>query len=236
MKASKINLYELIGLIIGDGSIMYGWKSKEGKKHYRLYINGDIKDDIEYFKEVSRLVFRICGKKPKIRASYKLNDTRLELYIYNKNFVEYLINKLKLDYGKKTFIVTIPRKFTKWRYSKHVLRGLFESDGSLYFSKSRITIKYPSYPRIEIRTVSKRLAHQIYTILKQRKFNVQFMITKYNDFKIYLSGKIMLQKWIEEIGFSNKNTISKYRLWKKFGYYIPNITSKQRKKLLKTHT
>ena len=59
------------------------------------------------------------------------------------------------------------------------------------------------------------------------------MKTKYNDFKIYLSGEIMLNKWIKEIGFGNINTITKYNLWKKLGYYIPKITLNQRRKLLK---
>ena len=55
----------------------------------------------------------------------------------------------------------------------------------------------------------------------------------FKDYKIYLSGEIMLEKWVKEIGFSNLATITKYDLWKKLGFYIPKITFEERKKLLK---
>ena len=235
MKASKINLYELIGLIIGDGSILYNYRNK----WHRLQISGDVNQDKEYFDHLSNFIYKIANKKPTISKRKLIlhgisNGYKLELNLYHKRFVDYLVHELKLDYGDKTFTVRIPKRFLIWKYAKHVLRGLFESDGSLYFSKSKITINHPSYPRIEMRTVSYRLAKQIYHILKKRKFNVQFMETRYHDFKIYLSGPAMLNKWIKEIGFSNQNSITKYLLWKKLGYYLPNITFEQRKKLLKT--
>ena len=96
-------------------------------------------------------------------------------------------------------------------------------------------IDYPSYPRIEIRTSSKNLAFQIFKLLKNKNFKIQFMKTKYKDYKVYLSGEVMLNKWVKEIGFSNINTTSKVNLWRKLGYYIPRITLEQRRKLLKAY-
>lgn len=228
-------LAELIGLIIGDGHIMY----QSYNRTYRLTITGDVKEDKEYFEKISNIIFKIINKKPKIKERKIITrgvhtGNSLKLYINHKKFVEYLINELELIYGKdKAFKVIIPLKFLDWCYSKHILRGIFESDGSLYFSKSKV-IKYPSYPRLEIRTSSKKLAYQIYEILKKRNYRIQIMKTKYNDFKVYLSGKEMLNKWINEIGFSNINTITKHKLWQKLGFYIPRITVKQRQKVLKS--
>lgn len=229
-----MNLYELIGLIIGDGSIIY----KTNKRIYRLTISGDVKEDREYFEVISKFIYSLCNKKPKIRERKviiggALKGHSLELYINNKKFVEYLINELEISYGKdKAFKVKIPNKFLNWEFSKHILRGILESDGSLFFSKSKV-IKYPSYPRLEIRTSSVNLAHQVFGILKCRNYKVILMKTKYGDFKVYLSGEKMLNKWIEEIGFSNWNTISKYELWNRLGYYIPRISLVQREKALK---
>jgi len=38
----------------------------------------------------------------------------------------------------------------------------------------------------------------------------------------------MLKKWIENIGFSNERSISKYNFWKKKGFYIPKMHLKDR--------
>jgi DNA-binding transcriptional regulator WhiA len=222
------DLAELIGVIIGDGNILYKYRNKWN----RLSISGDVEQDVDYFKKIGNIIFELAGKKPKIRKRVMKKGKCLELYFDNKKFVEYLVDDLELDYGNKVFTVRIPKKFLDWKYSKHILRGLFEADGSLYFSKSKVR-GLPSYPRLEIRTVSEKLAFQVYNLLKNNDFNVQIMKTKYKDFKIYLSGERMLEMWIREIGFSNKNTISKYLLWQKLGHYIPRITASERKKLLK---
>jgi DNA-binding transcriptional regulator WhiA len=227
MKISP-DLAELIGLIIGDGNILYRYRNRWN----RLSIYGDVKQDGKYFEKIKNIIFELTGKMPKIRKRIRKKGLSLEVYFNNKKFVEYLVNDLELDYGNKVFTVSIPEKFLDWKYSKHILRGLFEADGSLYFSKSKVKGP-PSYPRLEIRTVSQKLAFQVYNLLKDTGFNVQIMKTKYQDFKIYLSGEKMLERWIQEIGFSNENTISKYLLWKKLGHYIPCITASERKKLLK---
>src|SRR3989344_7518568 len=221
-----MNIHEFIGLMIGDGCILYNQKNKT----YRMEIAGDVKQDQLYFEEISKLVYKLTNKPPWIIIKKEEKGYGLRLILNNKKFVEFLIHKIGLPYGKKTFTIFIPEKFLRWNYAKHILRGIFESDGSLYFSKSKV-IKYPSYPRIEIRTSSKKLAFQVFKLLKNRNFKVHIMKTKYNDFKIYLSGEIMLNKWIKEIGFGNINTITKYNLWKKLGYYIPKITLNQRRKL-----
>lgn len=119
-----------------------------------------------------------------------------------------------------------------WRFSKHIIRGIFEADGSLFFSKSRKTTSFPTYPRLEIKTSSKKLATQITYLLKRKEFKVNKMPSKYDKTtRIYLSGQKMLEKWVEEIGFSEPKTISKYNFWKKFGCYIPKIGYKIRKEL-----
>ncbi len=90
---------------------------------------------------------------------------------------------------------------------------------------------YPSYPRIEIRSSSKKLVKQILVILRQRGFNVN-LIPVNRTAKVYLSGPTMLNKWSREIGFSNNKNLSKIALWKKLGYYIPRTTHLQRLELL----
>ena len=108
-------LAELIGLIIGDGHIVYN----SYKRNYRLTITGDVKQDKPYFKKISNIIFKITNKRPKIRERKVMTrgicrGNSLELYINYKKFIEYLINKLELTYGRdKAFKVIIPNKFLK---------------------------------------------------------------------------------------------------------------------------
>ena len=222
-------LCELVGLLLGDGTILYQYR----RKFNRVGLSGDVLQDKIFFRSISETIFILCGKMPTICVRKHKKGQSLELYLNNKRFVCYLVHQLGLPYGKKTYTVKIPKKFLSWSRAQHVLRGLFESDGSLFFSKSKITIQYPSYPRIELRTVSEMLARQMFDLLLDHNFNVQLMKTKYGDYKVYLSGQAMLEKWVREIGFSNPSTVTKHLFWKRFGYYIPRSTFYQRKKLLK---
>ena len=224
----NMNIQEFIGIIIGDGHIVYSKKIRA----YRLEIYGNFKDDQLFFNEISKFMQDKFGVFPKIVKKISKLGVGLKLYIDNKKFVEKVINEFNLPSGNKTFTVKIPEKFLDWKYSKHILRGIFESDGCLYFSKSKV-FKYPTYPRIEIRSSSPELVKQIVNILKPKGYKIQTLKpNKGKTYKVYLSGSEMLEKWITEIGFSNIKNITKYLFWKKQGYYVPKISLEKRLKVL----
>ena len=223
-----MNIYELIGIIIGDGHIVYSKRTRS----YRLEIYGNSKEDKLFFNEISKFIQNEFNIKPKIVIKKDKKGEGLKLYIDNKKFVERLINELGLPYGNKTFTVKIPKKFLDWIYSKYIIKGIFESDGCLYFSKSKV-FKYPTYPRIEIRSSSEELVKQLVNIFKVRSYKIQTLKPKNSKtYKVYLSGSEMLEKWTKEIGFSNIKNKTKYLFWKKHKYYIPRLSLKQRVKVL----
>lgn len=223
-----MNLYEFLGYHIGDGCILYNPK----KPYYILEIAGNADDQIEYFEYLSGFIEKKFGIKPKVKIRKEKKGRCLRLRVDNKKFVEILIFKYKFPYKNKTYTVKIPNNYLHWKYLKHILRGIFEADGSLYFSRSK-KCKYPTYPRLEIKTASKALAIQIFDILKRKEFKVHKMpCSGDNATRIYLSGVDMLNKWIKEIGFSDPKTISKYTQWKLLGFHIPRTTHPQRSKFL----
>lgn len=220
----RFNLYELIGVILGDGSITI----LPNKGIYRLEISGNAEDGEEYFLKISNFIFGLSGKRPKIRIRNERLGKSLRLTINSKKFIFYLVDKLKIPYRNKTFESHVPDQFLKWLYCKHIIRGLFETDGSIYFSRIKKS-KFPKYPRIEIKTSSKKLTEQIYLLLKQKAFKVRIRTCKSDKtIGIYVSGKAMIEKWVKEIGFGSKRNESKYLFWKKTGYYIPYMTYKER--------
>ena len=152
----------------------------------------------------------------------------LKLVVYSKKLAEKI-----MSYGittNKTFTVTISNEFLSWEKSKFVIKGIFETDGSLYFSKSK-KIDYPSYPRLEIKTASINLAHQLIELLTKAGFSVQNHQNG-STRVIYLSGEKMLEKWVNEIGFSSLKNKTKYLIWKELGYYLPKTPLPERINLL----
>ena len=223
----KFCIYELIGVILGDGSI---WNYPD-KRIYGLEISGNAEEELDYFRKISSFIENKIGKKPKIRVKYEKLGKTLKLVIYSKSFVEYLINILNIPYKQKTFRAKIEKKFLSWEFSKHIIRGLFETDGSLYFSKVN---NRHTYPRIEIKTSSYELANQILLILKDNNFNPHQRTSK-SDKTIgtYLSGPKELEKWANEVGFGSIKNLSKYLFFIEKGYYIPKSSTKQRLDLMR---
>ena len=222
-----MNLYEFIGIMIGDGCLM----DYPHLRAYRVEITGNVVEERDYYEKISVFLQKEFNLTPKVfERSYKDGSKGLKLIVNNKRFVYFLKNECGFT-NNKTYTIEIPNHLMAWNKSKYILRGIFETDGCLYFSKSKVTTNMPTYPRLEITTVSIKLANQIIKILKENGFSVQNHKNRTSTV-IYLSGTEMLQKWINEIGFSSNKNWSKYYLWKKLGHYIPRITLPERLSLL----
>lgn len=196
-------LSELIGIIIGDGNIYY-------KKKFRKYffeITGNPKLERDYFDYIVNLINYILNKKPKIY----IRGRGLKIRIYSKNFVEFLIYDLKMPYCRgKCSKVKIPDIIYSqdWEILKYCIRGITDTDGSLFVSKKPGVDKYPC---IEITTTSKRLSSQLKQILSKR-YRIGFREFRKKPYKrryiFSINGVDMVNKWIEDIGFSNNRKIN----------------------------
>lgn len=211
--------------MIGDGCLLYYPKHRI----YGIEITGNATEETDYYDKIARFIKNEFNLKSRIYVKHQPLGLALKLVVYNKKLAEFMLNCGITT--NKTYTIKISDEFLTWKKSKFILRGIFETDGSLYFSKSKTKTDKPSYPRLEIKTASFCLAKQIMEILNKNGFKAhchQNGSTKV----VYLSGVNMLEKWVKEIGFnSNKNT-SKYLLWKKLGYYIPKISLQNRLSLL----
>jgi len=218
-----MELYELIGFIIGDGNIYYNEKYRA----YRLELCGNVEEDYDYFKQINKFLEETTNRKPILFTRKEVKGKSIRIQFNNKEFIDKLV-EIGLPKGKKTFNIKIPDKLLKDEIMLLILKGLFEADGCLYFSKSK-KIEYPSYPRLEIRTSSPLLVEQIKNFLKEQGFKI-YIKHPVSDrtFSIVLSGENMLQKWIDKIGFSSEKNTTKYKIWKTKGFYIPNTQLKDR--------
>ena len=102
-----------------------------------------------------------------------------------------------------------------------ILRGLFDTDGCLYFTKNNS--KNRNYPIIEISTHSSALLNQLYQVLSKLKFRVK--ISYFKD-SVKLHGRENLIKFMRFISSNHPDKISKFDYWKKFGYCPKNRRTK----------
>jgi hypothetical protein len=126
-----------------------------------------------------------------------------------------VLSEMGLFVGKgKSRNVTIPDLILqkKWKFAKWTIRGIMDTDGTLFFSKK--TYDHPIYPTIELRTCSTGLAKQMETLLLQNGFRARLRGNEKEGYHVALYGIKMLRKWVMEIGFSNPKHANKVQFRK----------------------
>ena len=188
---------EIIGILIGDGYIY----SKNNK--YQIGFVGSPKTDVELFNHLQKLILNEWNKPSKI----KLRERGLRLVINSKEICNFLTKELSFPSGKnKCENVFIPEEILKdWNLSRKTLRGIMDTDGTIFVSRKPGIEKYPT---IEITTTSKILAEQLKKILEEKNFRVANIRIFRKEgkrivYRVALHGKGNVKKWLEKIGFSN---------------------------------
>ena len=160
-------LAELIGAIIGDGHIY-----RKNRK-YQIGLTGNPQTDKEYFERLKEFIAIEWKKEAKI----KFRQEAIRIVIDSKEICNFLIDKMGMTHGKgKCERVWIPKEiYDDWSLAKHTIRGIADTDGSVFVSKKPGIEKYPC---IEITTTSKNLSNQLKTLMNQNGFRVTARIEK----------------------------------------------------------
>ena len=190
---------EIVGIYIGDGHIY-----REGNK-FQIGFTGSPRTDRELFEKLQELIFKEWNKEAKI----KFRERALRMVFRSKEISNFLIRELGLPYGEgKCEKVEIPKVILKdWNLARHTIRGIMDTDGTIFVSKKPRVKKYPT---MEITTTSPVLAEQLREILLEQGFRVgnirrfKSKLSKRMSHRVPLYGKENVRKWINKIGFSNK--------------------------------
>jgi hypothetical protein len=212
------NLAEFWGILSGDGFL-----TKTGRVH-RLGVCFHLKDDIHYSRYVKLLIKNLFNIEPTI--SIKKKETILYLLVHSKGITDF-ISENNFPIGIKKDKLKIP----KWiannnKFVKRYLRGLIDTDGCLFYPKKG-TYKVNKYPVIEIKIHDKTFIKNIGTLIN----NLGFKVVR-QKYKIQLNGIQNLNKWLDVIGFKNIKHITRYLIWKKYGFCPPGTNLKERLNLL----
>jgi DNA-binding transcriptional regulator WhiA len=189
---------EFVGVMLGNGCIgIYDCKFNERRtKQYQLKVTLDSRNK-QYTDYVYNLMKEVLEVKPVIY--YKKRENTVDIRTFRKEKVLYALNEIGLKISPKWDRMEIPEKYTQGNFGILVVRGLFDTDGSVTIFNNNGTL----YPRIEIRMSPSPAQQQIIELLNKLGFNYKIQKLERGKIKIRLSGKKELQKWFKIIGSSN---------------------------------
>ena len=234
------NAAELVGLSLGDGGLTY----RTGTKSLRFQLRGSLKEDREHYDNYVVSLFNkevmlpILGRK--VGIVFNKNKGFYGISVQS-NKINCLNDILDIPIGVKREL-SIPGWIKENKeYIKKFLRGFFDTDGSLSCQRnySIKNNKLHTQIRIYLSCCSKNLIKEIYYLLISLGFKCTLKEDKKlknrwnNLYSIKISGGIQANRWFEIIGSKNPKHITKYKIWKEFGFCPPYTTLEERKQILK---
>ncbi len=202
-KGIKLNkeICELIGAFIGDGYL---------SSKYLMGISGDKNLDEDYLKNYLQSLIKRNFPFTKPKIYYKKKENTIMLRVYSKQLFNFFLNT-GFKQGKKAHTVTIPKKIVEnEEFLKATIRGIFDTDGCIFLDKRKAYIK--PYPRITLQLASIGLINQIENYLK-KDFTLYVSKNNRDGYRNYVEiyGHKQLEKFLKQIGFSNKRHKDKIR-------------------------
>lgn len=179
-----LQLAELVGIHFGDGGIHV----RKRKSYLVTYTfnakeNALIEDTRSFFKELFDIELKSVSQK---NATQFYCSSKMLCYFFHENFGAPL--------GKKDHLSIPPIIKQDDKYVKAFLKGLFRTDGCLYFTKG--------YPIIKITNKCKEFTQEIKYALLEMGFRANVYAKgnkKHEGYDVVLCGHNQLVKWRSEI-------------------------------------
>ena len=230
---------EVVGLAFGDGSLT---KTKKGQLRFQL--RGDVNGDREHYENfiiplftkeinlplIGRKVSTVTSKPP--YPSFGIST--------QSNKVGMALHELGIPIGRKNELPVPKWIINNHKFSTAFLRGLLDTDGSVFCKKNYTTPnnKFHRLIAVKIGITSKILAYDISKMIFSLGIRNDIRVTNSKKenrkpcYHVTVSGNIHFIQWFKVIGSNNSKHITRYQLWQAFGFCPPYTTLKQRKRFL----
>jgi hypothetical protein len=188
------DLAEFVGILLGDGHLTLTQVTVTlGNK------------ELAYVKYVADLMERLFHQKPKIVRT-KRGD--YVVYLGSTVLVKWLLS-MGMAHNKVLSQVTVPGWcYSKQNYMKAVLRGLLDTDGSIYKMHQGMQISFCNR--------SKPMLHSVRLIL----LRLGFRPSKVGEKNVYLTRKADVARYAKYIGFANIKHQSRFKQFSGHGRFV----------------
>ena len=213
-------LAEFVGILTGDG-----YMNKYGKYFSLLEIAGDSTLDKDYLSHyVTQMIKNLFNIEPKI--IFRKKQRTMYLRLMSKGINNYLLS-VGFKEGKKGQIEIPSWVLENKDFMRSFIRGLSDTDGSLALLNQKQK-KYTFYPRVQIASISEDLITTTSNWLKEQGISLSMMkecktlvykgnLKNHEGYRIHISGRKNLEKWMQLIGFKNNRHLEKYKKYKESG-------------------
>lgn len=229
-------LAEVCGIHAGDGHLR--------KNRVEFEVSGGLDEKDYYDFHVVPLFKKAFGIE--IHPRFMKSKGTYGFSSANKKINDFLVCA-GFPRGNKSLTVKIPDAILNSDSSKirrAFLRGLFDTDGCISFiNKSYNSDSFKKYnnfyPRIGISTISETLANNVKLLLDKEQLHCTLHskqpkdISNNKKFIIQVLGELNVEKWMGIIGSNNPSKLSRYNIWKLFGFCPSRTTYAERVNILK---
>ncbi|MHB8155079.1 MAG: LAGLIDADG family homing endonuclease [Candidatus Omnitrophota bacterium] len=194
----SVELAKFIGIMLGDGSI---------RSKYQLTVSFNYKTDRQFAEHVAWLVKHlfsvghiIAKRKSSLGADIVVSSTRV---------IDFLLKQGLKAGNKVKNQVDIPAWVKgNMEFQKACLRGLVDTDGSLYCHRYKVNNKWYRYQKLDFTSCSKPLLRSAYAI-----FSNLGIKSSLKGVHITVSAKAEVNKYLAIVGSSNEKFLNR---WMKF--------------------
>lgn len=189
-------LAEFVGIVLGDGGIT--------KRQITITLHSE--DDKEYGSFVTNLIKKLFDVPVGV---YKCKKDATTNYVVSRTkLVNYCTEKLGLKVGSK---VTLQVDVPKWikennQYSVACIRGLIDTDGSVFTHKYKVNGKFYTYKKIAFTNLSFPLCQAVFQTLKNNGLNPR--IARQRD--VWLDSQSNVKEYFQIITPHNQKHLNRY--------------------------
>ena len=194
-KFSK-KLAEFVGIVMEDG----------GLTKSQLHVSCNSRDDREYAFFVKNLIENLFDAP--VSICYPKYALVMELVVSRKMLVEFCNQKLGLYVGNKLKQGLDVPLWVKQNvnFQKACIRGLFDTDGCLFYERYRIKGKVYSYQRLNFASASPQLRESVHLFLRQLGFSSKIR----NNRCVQVEDKREIKRYFDVIGTHNPKHLRRF--------------------------
>jgi hypothetical protein len=194
----SVELAKFIGIMLGDGSI---------RSKYQFTVSFNYKTDREFAEYVARLIKRLFAVEHII--SKKKDGLGADIVVSSASVIDFLLEQGLKAGNKVKNQVDIPSWINgDMEFQKACLRGLVDTDGSLYCHKYKVNNKWYEYLKLDFTSCSKPLLKSAYGIFLNLGIKASL-----KGVHITVSAKTEVNKYLATVGSSNTKFLDR---WKRF--------------------